>query len=83
MPWEGAVEEAYERKRLKYAELATDAQHKRLECEITPSGSRLQMVRSHLNIKASQGDWSARKGPLAGSQRPLHGCGKGKTKGYG
>ena len=36
MPWEGAVEEAYEWKRLRYAELATDAQHQGWNVKVRP-----------------------------------------------
>ncbi|XP_078118984.1 uncharacterized protein LOC144525794 [Sander vitreus] len=36
VPWEGAVEEAYERKRLRYAELAADAQQEGWNAKVCP-----------------------------------------------
>ncbi|XP_035862163.1 uncharacterized protein LOC118496075 [Sander lucioperca] len=36
VPWEGAVEEAYERKRLRYAELAADAQQQGWNVKVCP-----------------------------------------------
>lgn len=36
MPREGAVEEAYERKKLRYAELAADAQQKGWKAKVGP-----------------------------------------------
>ncbi|KAK2864561.1 hypothetical protein Q7C36_003715 [Tachysurus vachellii] len=36
VPWEGAVEEAYERKRLRYAELATDVQQQGWNVKVPP-----------------------------------------------
>ncbi len=36
VPWEGAVEEAYERKKLRYAELAADAQQQGWKASVRP-----------------------------------------------
>lgn len=36
VPWEGAVEEAYERKRLRFAELATDARQQGWNVKVRP-----------------------------------------------
>ena len=71
VPWESSVEEAYERKRLRYAELAADVEQRGWRATGMPSGSRLQRISSHLNIQATQGDGSVREGPPTGSQRPL------------
>ena len=54
VPLEGAVEEVYERKKLRYAELAADAQQQGWKSKICPvSGSRLQRVCRHLNNEAT------------------------------
>ena len=36
VPWEDAVDEAYERKHLRYAELAAEAQHRGWNAEVRP-----------------------------------------------
>lgn len=36
VPWEGATEEAYERKKLRYTELAADAQHRGWNAQVYP-----------------------------------------------
>ncbi|KAL7843651.1 hypothetical protein AOLI_G00251630 [Acnodon oligacanthus] len=36
VPWENAIEEAYERKKLRYTELATDAQQRGWNAKVYP-----------------------------------------------
>ena len=64
VPWEGAVEERTEEAEVRWT--CSRCATTRLECDATPSGSRLQRVGSHLNIQATQRDGSAREGPPAG-----------------
>lgn len=46
VPWEGAVEEAYERKKLRYIDLAADAQQQGWNVKVRP----VEVGCSHLNI---------------------------------
>ena len=51
----------------------------RLDSKGPTSGSRLQRVCSLIYSEDPTGDGSERKGPFAGSTRPLQGCGIGKS----
>ncbi|MGH0116340.1 UNVERIFIED_CONTAM: hypothetical protein FKN15_003520 [Acipenser sinensis] len=54
VPWEDAVDEAYERKKLRYAQLATEAEKARMESPGLPSGSGLSRICGTLYNPVSQ-----------------------------
>ena len=57
VPWEDAVDEAYERKHLRYADLAAEAQHRGWNAEVRPVevGCRGFVARSTTRLFADLG----------------------------
>ncbi|MGH0176735.1 UNVERIFIED_CONTAM: hypothetical protein FKN15_073452 [Acipenser sinensis] len=57
VPWEDAVDEAYERKKLRYAQLAAEAEKARMESPGLPSGGGLSRICGTLYNLVSQRCW--------------------------
>jgi len=73
VPWQNAVEEAYEHKKLRYADLAADAQERGWKAKVCPVEVGCRGFVAYF-IQASLRDGSVGEGPQAGSQRTFQGC---------
>ncbi|KAK0148024.1 hypothetical protein N1851_012273 [Merluccius polli] len=66
VPWEEAIDEAFERKQLRYVNLTAEAEDQ----------DWLQGLRSQFNLKATKRGWNKRTGSVEDHQRARNCCGK-------